>query len=155
MYSQDAAHLFPAEEDDESITLDPEERKAVRKRLEEATELERENRDLREKLRRAQDELRRIKASAPFLAASDLTAEAGGVPSSRVFSMGGLSALESLEPRAARKATMGTPASAPSPTRPDSRWSAAPIAAPLWGNPSRSVAERSSTSLRPSRSSSR
>jgi transposase len=85
VYSQDAAHLFPSEEDGESITLDPEERKAVRKRLEKANELEKELREVKEKLRRAQEELRRIKASAPFLAASDLTAEAGGVPSSRVF----------------------------------------------------------------------
>ncbi len=85
MYAQDAAELFPSDDDNESITLDPEERKAVRKRLEKANELEKENRELREKNRRLQEELRRIKASAPFLAASDLTAEAGGVPSSRVF----------------------------------------------------------------------
>jgi transposase len=85
VYAQDAAELFPSDDDEESITLNPEERKAVRKRLEKANELEKENRELREKLRRAQDELRRIKTSAPFLAASDLTAEAGGIPSSRVF----------------------------------------------------------------------
>ena len=85
MYAQDAAELFPSDDDEESITLNPEERKAVRKRLEKANELEKEVRELREKLRRAQDELRRIKTSAPFLAASDLTAEAGGIPSSRVF----------------------------------------------------------------------
>ena len=77
MYAQDAAELFPSGDDEESITLNPEERKAVRKRLEKANELEKENRELREKLRRAQDELRRIKTSAPFLAATDLTAEAG------------------------------------------------------------------------------
>ena len=77
--------MFPSDEDDESITLDPEERKAVRKRLEKANQLEKENRELREKLRRVQEELKRIKASAPFLAASELSAEAGGVPTSRVF----------------------------------------------------------------------
>ncbi len=85
MFSQDAVELFPSEEDDESITLDPEERKAVRKRLEKADALEKELREVKERLRRTQEELRRIKASAPFLAASDLTAEAGGVPTSRVF----------------------------------------------------------------------
>jgi hypothetical protein len=90
--SQDAAHLLPSEEDEESITLDPEERKAVRNRLERATRLEKENRELRERYqrleeqkRRLEQELRRVKASAPFLAASDLTAEAGGVPSGRVI----------------------------------------------------------------------
>ena len=85
MYAVDAVELFPEDEDDDAITLDPEARKAVRKRLERARDLERENRDLRERLRRTQEELKRIKASAPFLAATDLTAEAGGVPSSRVF----------------------------------------------------------------------
>ena len=94
MYAQDAAELFPSDDDEESITLNPEERKAVRKRLEKANQLEKENRELREKLRRAQDELRRIKTSAPFLAASDL----------------------SLARRVARRATRDAPASAPSPT---------------------------------------
>ena len=85
MYSQDAAELFPSDDDEESITLNPEERKAVRKRLVKANELEKENRELREKNRQLQEELRRLKTSAPFLAASDLSAEAGGIPSSRVF----------------------------------------------------------------------
>ena len=85
MFAHDAAELFPGDEDDESITLNPEERKAVRKRLERASELEKELRDVKEKLRRAQEELKRIKASAPFLAATELTAEAGGIPSSRIF----------------------------------------------------------------------
>jgi transposase len=85
VYARDAVEVFALVKDDEPLTLDPEEKRAVRKRLERANELEKENRELREKLRRAQEELRRIKASAPFLAASDLTAEAGGVPTSRVF----------------------------------------------------------------------
>jgi len=40
---------------------------------------------LREKDRRLQEELRRYKVNAPMLAASDRTAEAGSIPSSRVF----------------------------------------------------------------------
>jgi hypothetical protein len=40
MYAQDAAELFPSDDDEESITLNPEERKAVRKRLEKANELD-------------------------------------------------------------------------------------------------------------------
>ncbi len=85
MYSRDAVEVFALVEEDEPLTLDPEEKRAIRKRLERANELEKENRELREKLRRVQEELRRIKTSAPFLAATDLTAEAGGIPSSRVF----------------------------------------------------------------------
>jgi len=85
VYAQDAIELFAQEEDNESITLNPEERKAIRRRLEQADKMEKELRETREKLRRAQEELKRMKASAPYLAASDLTAEAGGVPSSRVF----------------------------------------------------------------------
>jgi transposase len=85
VYARDAIELFAQEEENESITLDPEERKAIRNRLIQADKMEKELRETREKLRRAQEELKRLKASAPFLAASDLTAEAGGVPSSRVF----------------------------------------------------------------------
>ena len=84
MYARDAVEVFALVEEDEPLTLDPEEKRAIRKRLERANELEKENRELREKLRRVQEELRRIKTSAPFLAATDLTAEAGGIPSSRV-----------------------------------------------------------------------
>ncbi|HLM91843.1 MAG TPA: hypothetical protein VK424_07345, partial [Thermoplasmata archaeon] len=79
MYARDAVEVFSLVEEDEPLTLDPEEKRAIRKRLERANELEKENRELREKLRRLQEELRRIKTSAPFLAASDLTAEAGGI----------------------------------------------------------------------------
>jgi len=77
--------VFALVEDDEPLTLDPEEKRAIRRRLEQADRMEKELRELREKNRRLQEELRRIKTSAPFLAASDLTAEAGGVPTSRVF----------------------------------------------------------------------
>ena len=85
MLARDSLELFTGECENEAITLDPEERQAIRRRLIRANELEKENKELREKLRRTQEELKRMKASAPYLAASDLTAEAGGVPSSRVF----------------------------------------------------------------------
>ena len=85
MLARDSLELFTGECENEAITLDPEERQAIRRRLIRANELEKENKELREKLRRTQEELKRMKASAPYLVASDLTAEAGGVPSSRVF----------------------------------------------------------------------
>jgi transposase len=92
LFALDAVELFPEDDDEESITLEPEERKAVRKRLERANQLEKELREVREQLRRTeeqkrrlQEELKRIKTSAPFLAATELTAEAGGIPSSRIF----------------------------------------------------------------------
>ncbi|MHB8585180.1 MAG: IS66 family transposase [Thermoplasmatota archaeon] len=52
-----------------------EENARLRKRLK---DLEKENKDLR-------DQLAHVRGSAPMLAASDRTAEAGGVPSSKVF----------------------------------------------------------------------
>ncbi len=116
MFSQDAVELFPSEEDDESMTLDPEERKAVRKRLEKADALEKAAREVKERLRRTQEELRRIKASAPFLAASDLTAEAGGVPTSRVFYRRPLDPV-SLTGRVDRRVTRDARGNVPSPTR--------------------------------------
>jgi transposase len=76
-----AFHLAPSE-DDEPITIYPPERKKLRERLEHQ---EQEIRELKEKNRRLQEELRRYKACAPMLAASDRTAEAGSIPSSRVF----------------------------------------------------------------------
>jgi transposase len=76
-----AFHLAPSE-DDEPLTIYPPERKKLRERLEHQ---EQEIRELKEKNRRLQEELRRYKACAPMLAASDRTAEAGSIPSSRVF----------------------------------------------------------------------
>jgi transposase len=77
--------LLAPEEDDEPVTIYPPERKKLRERLERVDRLEEEVRELREKYRRLQEELRRYKACAPMLAASDRTAEAGSIPSSRVF----------------------------------------------------------------------
>ena len=155
MYSRDAVEVFALVEEDEPLTLDPEEKRAIRKRLERANELEKENRELREKLRRVQEELRRIKTSAPFLAASDLTAEAGGIPSSEC-STDGPHVPASLVRPVARRATQGTRASGPSPThlRSDSRWSGVGSVAPSSESPSRSVGGRSPISLPRSRRSS-
>jgi transposase len=75
----------PDDEDSEPLTLFPPERRRIREQLERSERLEQENRELKEKLRRLQDELRRYKACAPMLAASDRTAEVGNIPSSRVF----------------------------------------------------------------------
>ncbi|MGI0128939.1 MAG: IS66 family transposase [Thermoplasmata archaeon] len=72
-------------EDSEPLTIYPPERKRLREQLERSERLEQENRQLREKNRRLLEELRRYKACAPMLAATDRTAEAGNIPSSRVF----------------------------------------------------------------------
>ena len=85
MLSVHAALLFAPTEDDEPLTIYPPERKRIREQLERSERLEREVRELKEKNRRLQEELRRYKACAPVLAASDRTAEAGNIPSSRVF----------------------------------------------------------------------
>jgi transposase len=77
--------LFAPTEDDAPVTIYPPEKKRIREQLEKAERLEEEVRTLREKLRRANEELRRYKACGPMLGASDRTAEAGSIPSSRVF----------------------------------------------------------------------
>ena len=79
--------------------LYPDQRRRLIRRLDEADRIEHEVEELKEKLqhseeqlrrledqkRRLQDELRRMKTMLPFWAATDRTAEAGGVPTSRVF----------------------------------------------------------------------
>lgn len=54
-------------------------------RLRRAEQLEEELRRAREEIRRLKKENERLRTSAPLLAASDRTAEAGGIPSSRTF----------------------------------------------------------------------
>ncbi len=85
MLSTRATVLFALTEDDEPVTIYPPEKKRIREQLERSERLEQENRELREKNRRLLEELRRYKACAPMLSASDRTAEAGSIPSSRVF----------------------------------------------------------------------
>ncbi|MGI0132355.1 MAG: IS66 family transposase [Thermoplasmata archaeon] len=60
------------------MVLSREKAAEIARKLERLEKLEEENRRLR-------DELRRLKTSAPMLASSDRTAEAGGVPSSKTF----------------------------------------------------------------------
>ena len=64
--------------DEDPKPLSREQRQEILRKLKRLEQLEEENRRLRE-------ELRRLKTSAPMLAASDRTAEAGGVPSSKTF----------------------------------------------------------------------
>ncbi len=85
MLSETATLLFAPTDDDEPVTIYPPEKKRIREQLERAERLEHENRELREKNRRLLEELRRYKACAPMLAASDRTAESGSIPSSRIF----------------------------------------------------------------------
>ncbi|MGI0132885.1 MAG: IS66 family transposase [Thermoplasmata archaeon] len=67
------------------MTLDREQRREILRKLERLEKIEEEFRQLTEENRRLRQELRRLKTSAPMLAASDRTAEAGGVPSSKTF----------------------------------------------------------------------
>ncbi len=78
--------------DEDSLTLDREQRREILRKLERLEKLEEEFRRAREELRHAREENLRLKkenerlrTSAPILAASDRTAEAGGVPSSKTF----------------------------------------------------------------------
>jgi transposase len=80
-----ATDLFAPTDDHQPVTIYPPDKKRIREQLEKAERLEEELRALREKCRRLQEELRRYKACGPMLAASDRTAEAGSIPSSRVF----------------------------------------------------------------------
>lgn len=75
--------LDPDREDD--VPLSQADRQALLERIRRGDKAIEEARELKDKLRRAQEELRRYKACAPMLAASDRTAEAGSIPSSRVF----------------------------------------------------------------------
>lgn len=92
MNSTVTLNLISPTEDDEPYVIGPEERRSLRHELLEKKRLEEERdrlveelRETKEKLRRAQEEIRRMRASLPFWAATDRTAEAGGVPTSRVF----------------------------------------------------------------------
>ncbi|MGI0131150.1 MAG: IS66 family transposase [Thermoplasmata archaeon] len=67
------------------LPLSQEKRRALLERLRRTDQVERELQQTREELRRVKEELRRLKTSAPFLAASGRTAEAGGMPSSKIF----------------------------------------------------------------------
>ncbi|MGI0151686.1 MAG: hypothetical protein ACREC5_07110, partial [Thermoplasmata archaeon] len=60
-------------------------RRELLERLRKAERTEAELREAREENRRLKEEIQRLKTSAPLLAASDRTAEAGGAPSSKTF----------------------------------------------------------------------
>ncbi len=67
------------------VPLSQEERRAILARLRRAERLDEEVERLREELRRTREELRRYKSTLHLLVPDDKTAEAWGVPSSRVF----------------------------------------------------------------------
>jgi transposase len=71
--------------DEDSLVLDREQRREILRKFERLKQAEEELRQAREEIRRLKKENERLRASAPFLAASDRTAEAGGIPSSRTF----------------------------------------------------------------------
>jgi len=99
VHSSSALWAVSPGEEDEPQTLQPEQLRALRRRLEEADRLEEELEETKNRLqrseeqlrrmeeqkRRLQEELRRMKTMLPFWAATDRIAEAGGVPTSRVF----------------------------------------------------------------------
>jgi len=76
-------HLAPEQPGD--VPLSQEERRALLARLRRAEQLEEELRRARGEIRRLKKENERLRTSAPFLAASGRTAEAGGMPSSKTF----------------------------------------------------------------------
>ncbi len=67
------------------LPLSQERRRELLERLRRATHIEEENDRLRDENRRLKEELRRYKSTLHLLAPDDKTAEAWGVPSSRVF----------------------------------------------------------------------
>ena len=73
------------ETDDYSGPLDRETRKELVRKLKRLEKAEAELRALREKARRLEEENRRLRSSPLLLAATDCTAEAGGIPSSGTF----------------------------------------------------------------------
>ena len=75
--------LDPDREGD--VPLSQADRKALLERIRRGDKAIEEARELKAKIRRVQEQLRRHKACAPMLAASDRTAEVGSIPSSRVF----------------------------------------------------------------------
>jgi len=62
-----------------------EEKKELENYKEENNDLKKEKKDLEKKVDDLEEQLARLKGSAPLLAASDKTAEAGGIPSSKTF----------------------------------------------------------------------
>ena len=84
MLPQDLCVLL-APEEELPVALDQEKRRELVRKLQRLEQAEEELRKAREEIRRLQRENERLRTSAPQLAASDATAEAGGVPSSRVF----------------------------------------------------------------------
>lgn len=70
------------ESDDETVTLDREQRRRILERFE---KLEKELKDLKKENRRLTEEIKKLKSTPQMLSSSDKTAEAGGVPSSKTF----------------------------------------------------------------------
>lgn len=84
--------VLQLETDEYSGPLDRETRKELVRKLKRLEQLEEEHRRLQEKARRLEEEARkleeenrRLRSSPMLLAATDTTAEAGGVPSSHIF----------------------------------------------------------------------
>jgi cell division septum initiation protein DivIVA len=80
------------ESDDETVTLDREQRRRILEQLRKVEQIEKElkglkeeNKKLREENRRLDKELKKLRSTPMMLASSDATAEAGGVPSSKTF----------------------------------------------------------------------
>ncbi len=84
--------IGPLESDDETVTLDREQRRYILEHLRKVEQIEKElkglkeeNKKLKEENRRLDNELKKLRSTPMMLASSDATAEAGGVPSSGAF----------------------------------------------------------------------
>ena len=79
-------------EDDEKLTFTKEEKRELLRQFRRLEKMEEENRELKKELeelreenRKLNDEIKRMKSAPQMHSSSGATAEAGGVPSSRIF----------------------------------------------------------------------
>ena len=73
--------IIPMLSDEDKLTFTKEEKRELLRRFQ---QLEKENRDLKEEIRKLTDKIRKLESSPQMLSATDTTAKAGGVPSSKI-----------------------------------------------------------------------
>ena len=71
--------------DDDRLTLTREEKRELLRRLQQLEKIEEENRELKRENKRLNDRIKKLESTPQMLSSSDRTAEAGGVPTSRIF----------------------------------------------------------------------
>ena len=71
--------------DDDRLTLTREEKRELLRRLQQLEKIEEENRELKRENKRLNDRIKKLDSTPQVLSSTDRTAEAGGVPTSRIF----------------------------------------------------------------------